>query len=108
VARFWFCVSNNHIPSFEWSEALMKRIVTNRAVKARTALTLLILVLCHVSNSPAQSAGTFTPAGNLSGARSFQKAVLLFDGRVSLLPDGRVLIAGGYIGAALSILHRLH
>ncbi len=94
----------------------------------------------------AQSAGTFTATGNMTTAREFQRATLLFDGQVlitggnstganaelydpatgtftatgnmgggirwghtaTLLPDGRVLIAGGAVGPGISVTAELY
>lgn len=92
----------------------------------------------------AQSAGTFTGTGSMTTDRIFQRATVLFDGRVlvtggtstgafaelydpatgtftaagnmvtrykhtaTLLPDGKVLIAGGYVGPDISATAELY
>ena len=69
-----------------------------KKIKAQSlALPLLLLfgVAGHGPVARAQSAGTFTPAGNMTAPRSNHTA--------TLLPDGRVLIAGGITACVIGV-----
>ena len=82
---------------------MMNRIWSSLWLRVVAALFLARALVVPVLTplGPVEAAGgTWSPAPNMASARNFSTA--------TLLPSGRVLVAGGYAGSSVSASSQLH